>query len=206
MGKRWMPVLALLAAIVVSGCLAGCSQADAVKAASAIHAYLPVVMGLASEATAIAGAFDPAEAGTMQALSIKVQAELQELEAVSGSYAAAPSSDGWTKLGAVVDVLVSDADEGLLAAVAIKDPASQAKAKVALSALDAAIHIVDGYLIAARTPDEAQAVASRRSLNAGIVKLQMVVQYWTPQDWQRVDQAFGGRGGELAGAEMRLGF
>lgn len=231
MRKRWMLTWGLLVAIAVSGCLAGCSQADAVKAASTIHAYLPVVMGLAREAMAIVGAFDPAEAGTMQALSAKVQAELQELEAVSGAYAAAPSRDGWTRLGAVVDVLVSDADEGLLAAVAIKNPASQAKAKVALSALDAAIHIVDGYLMAARTPDEAKAVAARRFLNAGslnvgtlsagtlsagalsagassgrALKLQTVVRYWGPQDWQRVDHAFGGRGRELAGAEMRLGF
>lgn len=199
MGRRW--VLALAAAMGLAGCTAGCSQADSVKAASMIHAYLPTAMGLANDVAAIAGALDPAEAAQVQAVSTKVQAELQELESVSGAYAAAPSGDGWAKLGTVVDALVSDADAGLLAALEIKNPASQAKAKFVLSALDAAVHVVDGYLLAARSPAEAQAAAAGRA-----VKLQSVVRYWNAKDWQRVEQAFGRRGGELAAAEMRAGF
>jgi hypothetical protein len=93
----------------------------------------------------------------------------------------------------------------LLAALSIKDPASQAKAKLALSALDAAMHVVDGYLMAARTPVEAKAVAESRSANQA-VKLQSVVRYWSATDWQRVELAFGGRGRDLADAGMRLGF
>lgn len=202
MEKKWklMP-LALLTAIGMAACLASCSQGDAVKAASTIHAYLPVVEGLASDATAIAAALDPAEASKVQALSAKVQTELQELESVSGAYAAAPSTDGWTKMGAVVDALVSDADEGLLAALAIKDPASQAKAKVVLSALDTAVHVLDGYLTVARTPQETQAAAAQRA-----VKLQSVVRYWSPEDRRRVELAFGARFDDLSGAEMKLGF
>jgi hypothetical protein len=100
-----------------------------------------------------------------------------------------------------VDALVSDADAGLLAALEIRNPASQAKAKFVLSALDAAVHVVDGYLLAARSPAEAQAAAAGRA-----VKLQSVVRYWNAKDWQRVEQAFGRRGGELAAAEMRAGF
>jgi hypothetical protein len=191
----------LLAAIGLASCLFGCSQNDAVKAATLIHAYLPAVMGLASDASAVLGGLDPAEAGAMQALSAKVQTELQELETVSGAYAAAPTSDGWSKMGAVVDSLVTDADQGLLASLAIKNPASQAKAKVALSALDAAMHVVDGYLMTARSPAEATAAASQRA-----VKLQSVVRYWSPQDVQRVEQAFGARAEDLADAETRLGF
>jgi hypothetical protein len=150
MGTRWKRRLALLPAIGLAVCLASCSQGDAVKAASTIHAYVPAVMGLANDAVAIAGAIDPAEAATLRALSVKVQTELQELETVSGAYAAAPSADGWTRMGAVVDALVNDADEGLLAALAIKTPESQTRARIALSALDAAVHVVDGYLMAAR--------------------------------------------------------
>jgi len=129
-------------------------------------------------------------------------------------------------LGAVVDALVSDADEGLLAALEIKNPASQAKAEVALSALDAAVHVVDGYLMAVRTPDELKAAAENRAAiqdtekleagksgaekpgteTQGAVKLRTVARYWNSKDWERVEQAFGARGEELLGAEMRSGF
>ncbi len=201
MEKRWKMMPALLAAMGLSVCLVGCSQADAVKAASTIHAYLPVVTGLASDAVAVAEAIDPAAAPALQALSTKVQTELQELETVSGAYAAAPSSGGWASLGAAVDALVNDADQGLMAALAIKDAASQAKAKAALSALDAAVHVLDGYLLAARSPAQAQSAAAQRT-----VKLQSMTGYWNRQDWQRVERAFGGRGEELQAAEMSLGF
>jgi hypothetical protein len=205
MGKRWKRALGVLVVIGMAACLAGCSQTDAVKAASMIHAYLPAVVVLANDAAATAEGVDPAEAGAIQALSAKVQAELQELELVSGAYAAAPSSDGWMKLGVVVDALVSDADQGLLAVLAIKNPASQVKAKLALSALDAAVHVVDGYLMTARTPVEAKAVAESRSASQA-VKLESVARYWSTTDWQRVELAFGGRGRDLADAGMRLGF
>jgi hypothetical protein len=198
MGKRWM--LGMLTLGLAVG-MTGCSQADAVKAASTIHSYLPIVMGLANDATAIAAGIDASDGAQIMTVGARVQSELQELESVSGAYAAGPSSDGWTKLQAVVDQLVSDADAGLMAALEIKNPASQAKAKIALSALDAAIHVVDGYLMSARTPAEAQAAAAQRT-----VKLQSVVRYWSPADWQRVDERSGGRGAELAEAEMAFGF
>ncbi len=201
MDKRWKMALALLAAIGLTVCLVGCSAADAVKAASTIHAYLPVVAGLAGDAVAVAGTIDPAAAPALRSLSAKVQTDLQELETVSGSYAASPSAGGWANLGAAVDGLVNDADQGLLAALAIKDPASQAKAKAALSALDAAVHVLDGYLQAARTPAETQAAALQRT-----VKLQTVAREWNRLDWQRVERAFGGRGEALQVAEMSLGF
>ncbi len=201
MEKRWKTMPALLAAMGLSICLVGCSQADAVKAASTIHAYLPVVTGLAGDAVAVAEAIDPSAAAVLQALSAKVQTDLQELETVSGAYAAAPSSGGWASLGATMDALVNDADQGLLAALAIKDPASLAKAKAALSAVDAAVHVLDGYLLAARSPAQAQSSAAQRT-----VKLQSVTRCWSRQDRQRVERAFGGRGEELQAAEMSLGF
>lgn len=206
MGKRWMPGLALLAALGLAVGLASCSQGDAVKAASTIHAYLPTVMALAGNATTMAAALDPAEAAGLQALSAKVQTELEELDTVSGAYAAAPSADGWTRMSSVVDALMSDADQGLMAALAIKNPASQAEAKVALSALDAAIHVVDGYMMAARTPQQAKVVAEQREARPGAVKLQNVVRYWSPRDRQTVAQAFGVQGEDLPAAEMSWGF
>jgi hypothetical protein len=193
MAKRWKMAAAWLAAMGMGVCLAGCSQVDAVKAANTIHSYLPVVLGLAGDAAAVAETLDPSAAPFLRTVSAKVQADLQALEAVSGAYAAAPTADGWASLGAAVDGLVDEADQGLLAALAIKDPASQAKAKAALSALDAAVHVLDGYLLAARTPAQVQSV-----------KAPSVARYWTRQDWQRVEQAFGGE--ELQAAEMSLGF
>ena len=200
MQKRWIAVMAMLAAMAVAAALTSCSQQDAVKAASTIHAYLPAVMGLANDAAAIVGGMDPTDSAEVQVVSTRVQADLQELETVSGAYATAPTGDGWTRMGAVVDALVSDADQGLLTALAIKNPVSQAKAKVALSALDAAVHVLDGYLLTARTPAEAQAAAAQRT-----VKLQSVVRYWSPQDRQRVEEAFGVSTEELLGAETRRG-
>ena len=196
MQKRWKTAAALLAAMGLSICLASCSQMDAVKAASTIHAYLPVVVGLAGDASAMAGALDPAAAPALRALSAKVETDLQALESVSGAYAAAPSADGWARLGAAMDGLVNEADQGLLAALAIRDPASQTKAKAALSALDAAVHILDGYLMAARTPAQAANAAAQRT-----VKLQSVVRYWGQADRQRVERAFGGYGEGLQEAE-----
>jgi hypothetical protein len=201
MAKKWMLTLALLVAVGMAAFLASCSQGDAVTAAKTIHAYLPVVMGLANEAAAITGALDPAETLRVQAVSGRVQAELGELETLSGAYAAAPTADGWLRLEAVVDALVSDADEALLAAVAIKNPANQGKAKVALSALDAAMHVVDGYLMTARTPAEAKAAADQRA-----VKLQSVVRYWRPEDRRSVELAFGAHFEDLSGAAIRRGF
>ncbi len=215
MGKRWKMVSAWMAGLGLIVCLASCSQLDAVQAAKTIHAYLPVVMGLAGDAAAIAGTLDPEAASAMGAVSTRVQTDLQELETVSGAYATAPSADGWASLGAAVDTLVKEADQGLLAALAIKDAASQAKAKAALSAVDAAVHVLDGYLMAARGPLQAQASGAQ-----GRVKPPSVARYWSQADWQRVERAFGGgfarqgfdeqslaaKNRELQAAETSLGF
>ena len=192
MRKKWMTALALVASLCIAMGLEGCSRTDTVTAATTLHSYLPVVIGLANDASAIASTIDPAEAKAIQAVNAKIQSELGELASLSAAYIASPSSDGWTKLGTMVDELVSDADGGLLSALAIKNVESQAKAKLALSALDAAVHVLDGYVMAARTPAEVQATAAQRA-----VKLQSVVRYWTVQDWERVEQALNVRGEEL---------
>jgi len=197
--RKWQ-MTGVVAALGLSMVLAGCTQADAVKAASTIHAYLPTVMALADDAAALAGEIDAADAAKVRAVSGQVQSELAELETVSGAYAASPTADGWERLGAVVDALVSDADQGLMAALAIKDASSQAKVKVAMSALDAAAHVVDGYLLSARTPAEAQAAASTRE-----VKLQSVVRYWSSEDWKRVELALGESREKLMAEGMQSG-
>lgn len=160
---RRVEILALAGAMALALCLAGCTQADTVKAANAIHAYLPSVMVLAQDAATVIEGVDPSEAAKVKSVSAQVQNDLTELETVSGAYASSPSSDEWVRLGAVVDALVSDSDQGLMAAAEIKNPESQAKVKMAMSALDAAVHAVDGYLLTARTPEEAQAAVAKRT-------------------------------------------
>ncbi len=104
---------------------------------------------------------------------------------------------------AVVDQMVNDADKGLLSALAIKDPKSQMEAKMALSALDAAIHVVDGYLAAAKTPAQAQASAAART-----VKVQAVSRAVERGGPDRVDHGAGRKvrcdgGGRIRGRVLK---
>ncbi len=188
MRNRWLEgAVGLLLALGVAACLEGCSQVDPVGAAKAIHAYMPTVSGLAEVAAAVAEALDPVEDEAIRAVSGRVRAELVELDAVSVAYASAPTVDGWTRLTAAVDRLVNDADAALMAASGIKNAESQARARIALSALDAAVHVVDGYVAAARSEAEAKAVAAGRA-----VKLEVVTREWNANDWERVEAARAG--------------
>ena len=97
MGKRWKLASGLLAVMGLATCLTSCTQADAVKAASMIHAYLPTVVGLVNDAAGIAEGLDPAAASAVLAVNAKVQADLQQLEAVSGAYSATPTASVWSE-------------------------------------------------------------------------------------------------------------
>jgi len=195
--KRRAAVVAV-AALALALCAGGCSQAEAVKAAKMIHTYVPTVMALANDAAAIAEALAPGDAAVVREWNTRIQSDLQVLGETSGAYVAEPSGEGWARVGAAMDSLVANADRGLLAAMAIKNPESEVRAKVVLSALNAAVHVLDGFLLTARTPTEVQDAAAAR-----MVKLEQVSRYWSPQDWRRVDAAFAGRGETLAAA-MRV--
>jgi hypothetical protein len=199
-GIRWREVAVPAVALAMALCVAGCSQADAVKAAKMIHAYVPTVTALADDASAMAEALAPDDAAVIRDWNARIQTDLQALGDASGAYAADPSGNGWARLGAAMDSLVADSDHGLLEAMAIKNPESRARAKVALSALNAAVHVLDGFLMTARTPSEVQAVAAART-----VKLDQVTRYWGPRDWRTVNAAFGERGKVLAAAMSRRG-
>ncbi|MDR3765285.1 MAG: hypothetical protein P4M01_14450 [Acidobacteriota bacterium] len=172
---------------------ASCSAGDAVTAAQKISAYLPAVTALANDAALVAEAFDAADAALIQQVSTQVQTELTELSKVCAAYVAAPTSDNWAKLGTAMDELVNDADASLLAASGIKNAKSQAKAKLALSALDAAVHVLDGYLASARTTGQTQAALAARR-----VKLAEVTAEWNSADWQRANAQTNGCARELA--------
>jgi hypothetical protein len=197
-GRAWV---ALLLALSLAWASAGCSSADAVKAATEVHAYLPVVSGLAQDAMAIAAGLDPQNVQLIQQVSLKVQGDLAELESLSGAYVANPTADGWTRVLAVVDQMVNDSDNGLLSALAIKDPKSQMEAKVALSALDAAIHVLDGYLASAKTPAQVQASAAARA-----VKVSAVSRMWSERDRERVESALGKRVDVMVEAASEAGY
>lgn len=191
--------MAMTAVLLLSA--TSCAARDTVQAAKAIAAYLPVVTALANDAAAVAAALDAEDAPLIQQVNAKVQAELTELAKVSAAYVASPTADNWTRLGAVMDGLVNDADTGLLAAAGIKNAESQARAKVALAALDAAVHVLDGYLAAARTPQQTQA-----AVNARRVKLATVARAWSAADWQRADAPAKGQARELAALAEAEGY
>ncbi len=200
-GRAWVALVSLAWALVLAWASAGCSSADAVKAAGVVHAYLPVVSGLAQDAMAIAEGLDPANAQLIGQVSVRVQGDLTEMESLSDAYMATPTADTWTRLLAVVDRMVNDADQGLMAALAIKNPQSQMEAKVALSALDAAIHVVDGYLAAARTPMQAKAAAASRTM-----KVKAVSRAWSEADKDRVAMALGERVDVMVEAASEAGY
>jgi hypothetical protein len=193
--------VSLVLALALAWTSVGCTSADALKAATEVHTYLPVVSGLAQDAMAIAEGLDPANASLIAQVSAKVQNDLTELENLSGAYISNPTAGVWTQLLAVVDQMVNDADKGLLSALAIKDPKSQMEAKMALSALDAAIHVVDGYLAAAKTPAQAQASAAART-----VKVQTVSRAWSEADRNRVATALGERFDVMVEAASEAGY
>jgi hypothetical protein len=197
----WRAWMALALALSLAWASVGCSSADAVKAATEVHTYLPVVSGLAQDALAIAAGLDPSNAALIGQVSSKVQGDLTELENLSGAYISNPTGNGWTQLLAVVDQMVNDADNGLLSALAIKDPTSRAEAKVALSALDAAIHVLDGYLATARTPAQVQASAAART-----VKVSAVTGIWNEADRERVEAALGKKFDVMVEAASEAGY
>ncbi len=192
--------MAMLAVALMSSAMS-CAAGEAMQAAKSIAAYLPVVTALANDAAVVAEAIDADDASLIQQVNAKVQVELKELAQVSAAYVASPSTDNWMKLGAVVDQLVNDAYQGLLAAAGIKNAESQVRAKIALSALDAAVHVLDGYLAVARTPVQTQAAVAARK-----VKLQVVSVAWSVADWQRVNQREGGRGREAVALAQAQGY
>lgn len=206
----WMMSLCAVAIALALGA-AGCSETDAVKAAKQIAAYTPTVEALVRDAVTLAEALDADSAATLEKVNTAVQADLQLVATASAAYAQAPSASGWTAVVQAVDTLVANTDSGLLEAEGIKSSESQLKAKAALAAVDAAVHVLDGYMQSAQpsstttssaTTSELRWTPERRTRR---VKVEQVTRYWSAGDWRRVELALGADRGELMRRAWQIG-
>jgi hypothetical protein len=171
-----------LTVLVVCLCLifsqVACTSAQISKVVSEIIAYAPTAISLASEILSVVSAFtvtDPATAKTVGQVGTDVTNGLNELVALCQDYQAKPTTGTWQQITALVDSLVQETDAQLLQVVDIKDPATQTEVKLALGALDTALHLIDGYTSTAQSSAAVQAKARAR-----VVKLQQIKSYLSP--------------------------
>ena len=154
----------------------GCTKADFDKAVSLIAAELPTVVQLANTILSLYG-----DAG-----EYKVPAtELQSLQNLIAAYQAHPSNSSFQQIAAMVDQLVTQGDQDLLAAAQIKDPVRQQQVTTVLAAFDITLHIIDGYVLATQSTAQVQAKAAARR-----VKLKQLSQFYSLQDKLQVENAF----------------
>jgi len=196
----WMLVV-MIAVIPVTGCTA--SQVDSVV--SKISTYLPTVLSLLNEAITIYSAVGTS--GSVASVSSPltvVQADLANLQKPLADYLAATSSSAkttnWTNIEALVDTATTDADT-LLQIAAVKNTDTQATGVIIISSLDAAVHIIDGFVSSAQSTATVQTKLAKRT-----VKLKTVSQHWSPQDQYNVSKAFGAPYSVVMARAEALGF
>lgn len=190
---RKVGAVLLCAALLPLSLTAGCTASQVDQVVQKISAYLPTAMALLQDALTIYAAVGAQPAQAQQSPAVvalaTVQTDLKALEKPLADYLAASSKSAkataWTNVEALVDTAAADAD-ALMQIAAVKNQASQAAGVVAVTSLDAAVHVLDGYVASTQTPAQVQARMARRAL-----KLRQVSRYWNPQDRQRVAAAFG---------------
>lgn len=188
----------LRAVALVSLCVStmlpvGCTSQQVNSVVKNIDTYLPTALAILQDAITIYGAVGtPQTAGNPAASALAtVQADLTAIQKPIQDYLAASAISGstkqtaWTNIQALVDTATKDAD-ALMQIAAVKNPNSQAAGIVVISSLDAAVHVIDGYVSSAQTPAQVAAKAQART-----VKLKAVVQYWSAGDKQMVAEAAG---------------
>lgn len=171
----------------------GCTSSQVNSVVSKINAFLPTAVSLLNEALTIYAAVGstPQNAGQSQVYSALqiVETDLTALQKPLADYLAASASaqkqSAWTNVMAAVDTATTDADS-LLQIAAVKDPESSKNGAIIVASIDAAVHVLDGYVSSTLTPAQVQARASARRL-----KLQSLVTHWSSQDRQMVSAKLG---------------
>lgn len=188
---RVLAVAALGLMLIPSG-MVGCTGQQVNTVVTDISQYLPTVLALLQDGITIYGALavSPNTPSPASAALATVQADVAALQQPIKDYLAASALSGtkatyWTNIQALVDTATKDADQ-LMQIAAVKDPGSQAAGVVVISSLDAAIHVLDGYVSSAQTPQQVAAKAAARS-----IKVSSVVKYWSRGDKQIVAKQFG---------------
>lgn len=183
---------ALIAILLAGSCgMTGCTGAQVNTVITDINAYLPTALALLQDALTIyaavgvtPGQTDPVAQGLATA-----EADMKALQGPIADYLAASSSatkaSTWTNIKAVVDTLTKDADQ-LMQIAALKNAQSQKQALIALTAFDAAVHVIDGYVSSTLTPAQVQARASARTM-----KFMTLNRMWSAKDKQMIAKAYG---------------
>ena len=160
--------------------MVGCTPVQVNQAVNQISAYLPTVLSLLNEAITIYNAVSVKQTNPEAARALAdIQTTLASLQRPLNDYLSATSSSSkstaWANVEALVDTAVKDADT-LLAAAHVKDPQTAATGTIIIGSLDAAIHVLDAFVIGAQTKAQVQAKLARRT-----VKISALDQAWTPQ-------------------------
>ncbi len=172
--------------------LTACTGSQVNQVVSEINAYLPTVVAIVNDALQIAAAVgtNPSASAAavnptvVNALTV-VEADLKNLEPLVATYLAKASGSStkataWSNIQAIVDTAAADADN-LLELASVKNANSNAQAVVVISSLDAAVHILDGFVSSAQPVSAVQ-----KKLAARTVKLSTLMKQWTPADRENV--------------------
>ncbi len=184
--KLLTPVLAVVLCFSMVTMETACTGADVQKAVSLIAAYLPAVIQLAQAGASIATAFAPQDAPQIQQTMATITNGSDQLQQLCQQYTANPNNTTWQSIVSTLDSVVTAGDQQLLDALKISNPNSRQQATVVLSALDAALHVLDAYASQALPAKQVQAKAMARK-----AKLQAVIQQWSPQDKQNFQAHIG---------------
>jgi hypothetical protein len=169
----------------------GCTASEVNSVVTKISSYTPTVISLVSEALTIYEAVGVSTTDTtsVSASLTTINTDLAQLKTLASDYLAASSkaskNTAWSNIEALVDTLTSDADT-VLTTASIKNSDSRAAGVGVLASLDAAIHILDGYVSSAQSTSTVNAKLARRT-----IKLRQVSALWCEQDRQQVAIAVG---------------
>jgi hypothetical protein len=111
------------------------------------------------------------------------------LEKPLSDYLSATSSatktTAWSNIKALVDTAVEDTD-ALLQTASVKNSNSRSAGVVVIASLDAAVHVIDGYVSSTESTSEVKAKASKRAIH-----LKAVAGYWSASDRQMIASTAG---------------
>lgn len=181
-----------LACLMLSFTFTGCTASQVNTVVSEINSYLPTAVSLLNEAITIYQAVATPDAKTASVTSAltTVQSDLTAIQTLLSDYLASTASSSakttaWTNIKTAIDTAVTDVDS-LLIIAAVKNSDTKATGLTVIAALDAAVHVIDGYVSSTQSPAEVNAKAAKRT-----VKLRQVSQYWSASDKQEIARAAG---------------
>lgn len=188
--------LVLVASLLGATTMTGCTASQVNTVVQEISSYLPTVVALVNDGLAIAtavgstGSTSTAVDSSVATALKTASADLQNLEPLLATYLSKSSSSAdkttaWTNIQALVDTAVTDTDN-LLTLAAVKNANSSAEAVTIIASINAAVHVLDGYVSSAQSTNQVQAKMAKRT-----VKLHALMKLWAPKDKELVESKLG---------------